>query len=489
MRIFVAGATGVIGRRVVAQLRAARHDVTGIARTPDKAAQLRRAGAQPAVVSLFDRDALRDAVAGHDAVVNLATKIPTLAQSARAQGWAENTRIRVEGSRNLVDAAIAAGALVFVQESIAFLYGEHGDAWIDASTAEVVDSAVSEPVRAAEANALRFTADGGRGVVLRFGEFQAPDSYHADAVYGAARKGIFLDPAGPDAYRPTIAVDDAAAAVVAALDAPAGTYDIVDDEPITRRDYSEALAAAVGRRRLHPPPASGLATAKAGPLADSQRVSNRRFREVTGWRPVARNQRDAVGEIESARRDDPALSATARVLLWLLAASGLALGIYAELFPRGFYDDFPFGRMWVMHDGPYNEHLVRDFGAMNLALAAVTLAALYYGSRAAARAAAIGWLVFSIPHAVYHFRHLSHYETADKIGNVVSLSFAVLLAIAALVALARPPSGRRSESSYDGGGGEPVPEPAPAGIRHDDLRGDVGAGRGDRRDQPGPGLS
>ena len=96
--------------------------------------------------------------------------------------------------------------------------------------------------------------------------------------------------------------------------------------------------------------------------------------------------------------------------------------------------------MWVMHDGPYNEHLVRDFGAMNLALAAVTLAALYYGSRAAARAAAIGWLVFSIPHAVYHFRHLSHYETADKIGNVVSLSFAVLLAIAALVALARPPA-------------------------------------------------
>ena len=80
---------------------------------------------------------------------------------------------------------------------------------------------------------------------------------------------------------------------------------------------------------------------------------------------------------------------------------------------------------------------------MNLALAAVTLAALYYGSRAAARGAAIGWLVFSIPHAVYHFRHLSHYETADKIGNVVSLGFAVLLAIAALIALARPPGTRR----------------------------------------------
>ena len=153
---------------------------------------------------------------------------------------------------------------MFVQESIAFLYGEHGDAWIDATTAEIVDSPVSEPVRAAEANALRFTANGGRGVVLRFGEFQAPDSYHADAVFGAARKGVFLDPARPDAYRPTIAIDDAAAAVVAALEAPAGTYDIVDDEPITRRDYSAALAAAVGRRRLHPPPGVGRGRGQGG---------------------------------------------------------------------------------------------------------------------------------------------------------------------------------------------------------------------------------
>ena len=133
MRIFVAGATGVIGSRAVAQLRRAGHDVTGIARTPEKAAQLRRAGATPVSVSLFDPDALRAAVAGHDAVVNLATKIPSLAQAARDSAWAENTRIRTEGSRNLVDAAIAAGAAVFVQESIAFMYGEHGDAWIDAS--------------------------------------------------------------------------------------------------------------------------------------------------------------------------------------------------------------------------------------------------------------------------------------------------------------------------------------------------------------------
>jgi nucleoside-diphosphate-sugar epimerase len=109
MRVFVAGATGVIGRRAVAQLIAAGHEVTGIARAPAKAAQLRRAGAVPVEVSLFDPAALTAAVAGHDAVVNLATKIPTLTQAARASAWDENNRIRIEGSRNLVDAALAAG--------------------------------------------------------------------------------------------------------------------------------------------------------------------------------------------------------------------------------------------------------------------------------------------------------------------------------------------------------------------------------------------
>ena len=143
---------------------------------------------------------------------------------------------------------------------------------------------------------------------------------------------------------------------------------------------------------------------------------------------------------ESNRRSGSA----ARVLLWALAATGLSLGVYASFLPRQFYDDFPFGRNWVSHDGPYNEHLVRDFGAMNLALATVTLVALYFGSRAAARAAAAGWLVFSVPHTIYHFRNLGHYETADQIGNVVSLSLGIALAAGALLLVgsgqdARPP--------------------------------------------------
>ena len=317
--------------------------------------------------------------------------------------------------------------------------------------------------------------------MLRFGVFQAADSHHYETIIGAARRGVLLDVGRPDGYLPAIDADDAAAAVVRAVeDAPAGVYDVVDDEPITRRALARALARSVGRRRLHRPPGFGLTVGAAGPLAASQRVSNARFRDATGWQPRTHDQADAIERMAVEVGLEPALGLGARVSLWLLAATGLALGIYASFLPRQFYDDFPFGRQWVSHDGPYNEHLVRDFGAMNLALATVTLVALYFGSRAAARAAAAGWLVFSVPHAIYHFRHLGHYETADQIGNVVSLSLGIALAVAALVLTGarRAPADR----SYSGGG-EPVPELPDAELRDDDLRRDVGTRAGDGVDQ------
>src|SRR3954471_18375841 len=123
MRVFVAGSTGVIGHRAVRALVAAGHEVTAAVRSPAKAALARSLGATAVEVSIFDPDALRAAVAGHDAVCNLATHIPSLARAADPRSWDENNRIRTKGSRNLVDAALAAGATTYVQESIAFLYG------------------------------------------------------------------------------------------------------------------------------------------------------------------------------------------------------------------------------------------------------------------------------------------------------------------------------------------------------------------------------
>ena len=126
MKIFVAGATGVLGRATIPRLVAAGHDVTGIARSADAARRLEAVGARVARVSLFDPSALEEAVAGHDAVINLATAIPSGADATKSEAWAENNRVRSEGSTNLAAAARAAGATVYIQESIAFLYTDHG---------------------------------------------------------------------------------------------------------------------------------------------------------------------------------------------------------------------------------------------------------------------------------------------------------------------------------------------------------------------------
>jgi hypothetical protein len=125
-----------------------------------------------------------------------------------------------------------------------------------------------------------------------------------------------------------------------------------------------------------------------------------------------------------------------RPMLVALAVVGVVTGLWAAFAPRGFYDDFPGGgRSWVSADGPYNEHLVRDFGALNLALTAVTIVALVTLARPAVVAAALAWLVFGVLHLVYHARHLDVYDTGDKVGTMAALALGVALPLVVLVAV------------------------------------------------------
>lgn len=423
MKVFVAGATGVVGWRAVRELVAAGHEVTGVARTDGKARRVRALGATPVRVDLFDAAAITAAVAGHDAVVNLATHVPPPSRAAMPGAWDEHARIRTEGARNLVDAALATGAEVYVQESLAFMYEDAGDAWIDEDQ-PLLEGGLAAPIRAAEAEVARFTAGGGRGIALRFGQFSSSDSTHVHALVRAARRGVSLHLGRADGYGPVLTCDDAARAVVVALGAPAGTYNVVDDEPMTLRDLDDALAAAVGVPRLRRAPVVGR-------VIPSNRASNGRFKEVTGWTPHDRSAAGGFPALAAAIPGDrtPLL---ATVGLALLGVTTLLLGLYATFWPRAFYDDFPNGRGWVAIDGPFNEHLVRDFGGLNLALACTLLVATVVGGRWLVRTAAAASLLFAVPHLAYHLRHLEHYDGGDKAANVVSLGVAVVLGVAVL---------------------------------------------------------
>jgi nucleoside-diphosphate-sugar epimerase len=301
MKVFVSGATGAVGRPTIPLLVAAGHEVTAVARTDEKRAEVEAAGARGIAVDLFDPGAVATAVAGQDAVVNLATNIPPIVRAARPSAWATNDRLRREASAHLVDGAIAAGAGRFVQESVVFLYPDSGDRWIDASSTAPAPTPVVASALEAEAQAARFTDAGGVGVVLRFGMFYGPGLSHTETFLRMARWGLAYSAGDRSRYTSSIQVDDAAAAVVAALGAPAGIYDIVDDEPLASDAYADALAAAAGRKRYLRVPGrlARLGGAQAEAVTRSQRVSNRRFREVAGWSPRWRSVAEGLGAMTS----------------------------------------------------------------------------------------------------------------------------------------------------------------------------------------------
>jgi len=129
-----------------------------------------------------------------------------------------------------------------------------------------------------------------------------------------------------------------------------------------------------------------------------------------------------------------------RVGLVILAFQGLLSGIWATATPRGYFDDFPgFGLSWVSPDGPYNEHLMRDYGALNLALGIVALCAAIWLTRTLVTTAAVAWIVYSIPHIVYHALNGDPYDTSDHVSIVASLFFAPIVAIVVLWSM-RPPA-------------------------------------------------
>jgi len=284
MRVFVAGATGVLGTAAVRALVASGHKVSGIARGGPKGEALAAAGASPVRADLFDPRALRQAVAGHDVVVNLATRIPPPAKAMRASAWRENDRLREDAGRNLAEAAAAAGVLRLIQEAISFVYEDGGEEWITEARA-VRPNAFSASSITATDNAMGF-ADAYRfAVALRFGLLYGEDPVTRWTLE-RVRKGKPVLIGAPDGYISPIAVPDAGAAVVAALAAPSGVYN-VSGPPLTRAEWAENLgraAGGAGAARFYPPLAVKLLGRRVEPFTRSQRISSEAFYNATGWR-------------------------------------------------------------------------------------------------------------------------------------------------------------------------------------------------------------
>jgi nucleoside-diphosphate-sugar epimerase len=299
MRIFLAGASGTLGRRLVPQLVARGHHVVGTTRSQDRTAALRALGAEPAVVDPLDARAVRDAVvaARPEVVVHQLTALAGMGVGRNFDRmFAETNRLRTEGTDHLSAAARAAGARRLVWQSYAgWPYAREG------GPVKTEDDPL-DPEPPADARetlaAIRYLeaavmgAEGLDGVVLRYGGFYGPTTSidqggeHLEMI----RKRRFPIGGDGEGVWSFVHIDDAAAATVAAIEGGApGIYNVVDDDPAKTSDWLPSLAAAIDAKPPRRLP-GWLVKLAAGPQALSlmtrvRGASNAKAARELGWRP------------------------------------------------------------------------------------------------------------------------------------------------------------------------------------------------------------
>ncbi len=282
MKIFIAGATGVLGRALLPLLIQQGSIVRTIARTQEKVHALELAGVEAVQGDLLAQETVRqlpDLMEGCDAVAHIATAIP---RDRTAPGaWDVNTRLRTEGTRALLQASLAAGVRRYIQQSIVMAYPDGGDQWLDETTpldASPDRASVNEPVIAMEDMVWDVAPEQLQWCILRGGNFVGPETMQDDLIE-QLRVGRVTVPCDGRNFISLVHVADMATAVMAALEsAPAGSVFNIVDEPVRNGEYLDRLAAMLN---VPPPPRD-----PAQPCPRSQRCSNQAARSILGWTPV-----------------------------------------------------------------------------------------------------------------------------------------------------------------------------------------------------------
>jgi nucleoside-diphosphate-sugar epimerase len=298
MKVFVAGASGAIGRPLLPKLVAAGHEVTGMTRREESAEVIRAAGARAVVCDVFDTATLQSAVreAAPEVVIHELTELPSrLDPKAKDDLLAPTNRLRIEGTHNLIAAAKAAGTRRLIAESVAFFYVAQGD-WVKGEDAPAFAEAPGSfgTAGAALADLERQVAgaEGLEGVVLRYGWFYGPGTYYdrdgsQTEDFHKRRMPIVGKGSGTFSF---IHVEDAASATVAAVErGDPGVYNVVDDEPAPMSEWVPVFAEAVGAKKPRRVPV-WLARLVAGSAAvgmttEQRGASNAKAKRELDWQP------------------------------------------------------------------------------------------------------------------------------------------------------------------------------------------------------------
>lgn len=307
MKVFLAGASGVIGRSLTPKLIVAGHDVTGTTRSERGADTIRAGGAEAVVCDCLDAAAVVKAVAAAqpEVIVSELTSLPK-DYDLRTIDYGPTNRVRVEGGNNLIQAGRRAGVRRFVTQSIAFVYEPEGS-WIKAEDAPTYRDAPGrfksglEATLVSEREALG--AAGMDGLVLRYGQFYGPNTYfdHDGAIAKQVRSRRFPVVGKGSGVFSFVHVDDAADATVAAVErGPSGIYNIVDDDPAPMSEWLPVYAKAIEAKSPLRVPGfvARLLGGKAAVLMSTQLrgASNEKAKRELGWSPARPSWRQGFAE-------------------------------------------------------------------------------------------------------------------------------------------------------------------------------------------------
>jgi nucleoside-diphosphate-sugar epimerase len=280
MKIFLAGAVHEVGKRVAYLLARNQHEVTAAVGSREEARILAGYGVKPLVINLLKVNDVAAALYGQDVVCNIATA------AWNPKRWTKDITFRRAVSMSLAYGALKNKVHRFIQESSTLIYADAGSRGVteDGTWKPGADTSAALSV---ERNALELEKNGTVSVVLRFASAYSADSETTRALLRYARFGYYMQPGSPDGFVSTIHSDDAATAVVEALNAPPGVYNVAEDLSLIRRESAQALATALGRSRLGIPSelVRGFAAPSTAVPVESLKVLNDKFKSVTTWKP------------------------------------------------------------------------------------------------------------------------------------------------------------------------------------------------------------
>lgn len=294
MKIFLTGATGILGKRVTKMLVDQGHEVSALSRSSNNDIKIKNLGAEPRFGNLFDSNSLTPILADSEVILHLATKIPSK-KIIRKKDWAENDRIRIEGTRNLLKALNPSICNFFLLQSVTFIYGDHQGQIVTEDTpiskeqsynlesAIVMEKLLAKALKEQKIN----------GCSLRFGWFYSEDSYQTISMLNMLKKGLFPIIGNGDFFWNLIHADDAAAAIIAAIDnlerINVSVLNICDNEPVEMGRLLTFIASqmkAPQTRNLGKKLAKiafGKATFRF--LTTSAKISNEKAKQILDWEP------------------------------------------------------------------------------------------------------------------------------------------------------------------------------------------------------------